>query len=98
MSYIDYPIKCQGCGLHYTVHSWSDDWYSINEDGRSRTNGGFCPECGKLGGKLLFASEAKDEQIFQVVGHTQIQEITAAVAQGIGHGAATLKRAEEEGA
>lgn len=100
MSYIDYPIKCQACGLHYTVHSWQEDWHQT--DGgktRSGTNGGVCPECGVIGGKILFTSEKRDGQIFEVVGHNHPTEITAVVAPGIGYGGAAIERiTKEEGA
>ena len=71
MSYIDYPVKCMACGLHYTVHSWNDDWYGT-EGGtaKSKTNGGVCPECGVIGGKLLLTPVKRDGQIFEVVGNT----------------------------
>lgn len=98
MSYYDYPIKCQECGLHYTVHSWDGDWYGIteSEDDRSTTGGGFCPECGTKGKKMLFKQRGDDRQIFEVVpGDQPPVEITALVQYGVGHGAPTVKRMEE---
>lgn len=97
MSYIDYPVKCIACGLHYTVHSWSEDWHQT-EDGkeRSRTNGGVCPECGIVGGKMLFKPIPQKGEIFEVVGNTPMSEMTPRVAQGIGVGAATMLRLRAE--
>ena len=101
MSYTDYPIKCMACGLHYTVHSWNEDWHQT-DDGKTRsaTNGGVCPECGAIGAKVIFEPVPQGGQIFEIVGNTAAVEITPAVAQGLGHGAATLRPydQEEEGA
>lgn len=97
MSYVDYPIKCLACGLHYTVHSWNEDWHQT--DGgktRSATNGGVCPECGAIGHKLICEPVKQDGQIFEVVGNTPAIEITAAVAKGFSYGQTTFDK--EEGA
>lgn len=98
MSYIDYPVKCMACGLHYTVHSWNDDWHGT-EGGtvKSKTNGGVCPECGVIGGKMLFAPEKRDGQIFEVVGNTAPVEMTAKVVPGVGMGAETMRRVLGDG-
>jgi hypothetical protein len=99
MSYIDYPIKCSACGLHYTVHSWNEDWHqNAAGQGRSLTGGGFCPECGAKGAKMIWASVPKnehDDQIFNVVGHTSLVEMTPLIQAGIGHGAPTIARLAE---
>jgi rubredoxin len=97
VTYIDHPIKCIPCGLHYTVHSWNEDWHQT--DGgkeRSATNGGVCPECGAIGGKIIFQAIPREGQIFEVVGSTPMTEMTQRVSPGLGHGAAMLQATEKE--
>jgi len=56
----EYRIKCNGCGLHYTVLSWDEQW----SEGRA---GGYCPECGQQGGKMVWGPITRSEFIFQIV-------------------------------
>jgi len=56
----EYRIKCMNCGLHYTVLSWTDGWHEVKD-------GGYCPECGRKGGKLVHGPVARQEFIFEIV-------------------------------
>ena len=66
------------------------------QDGRSGSAGGYCPECGTHGAKMLFTEETVESDfIFEIVGHTTLLEMTPRVQDGVGHGAPTVKRMEE---
>jgi hypothetical protein len=56
----EYPIKCLNCSLHYSVFSW-EKWADKHE------LGGFCPECGIRGNKIVWGPVMRDEFIFQIV-------------------------------
>jgi len=60
MATLEYRIKCQNCGLHYSVYSWDEEW----SEGRK---GGYCPECGIGGRKLVWGPVGREEFIFQLV-------------------------------
>ena len=69
----EYRIKCQNCGLHYVVLSWDEQWAGAPEHGR---RGGFCPECGIPGGKMVWGPVEVEGQIFErVPGHVAVEEI-----------------------
>jgi len=66
----EYRIKCMNCGLHYTVLSWVDGWHTDKD-------GGYCPECGRKGGKMVSGPVAREEFIFQLVpGDAPLTEMT----------------------
>lgn len=75
MSHMQYKIKCFNCGLHYLVCTWDDQ---PGEDGEMialtdkawphvHNKGGFCPECGHVGGKKLIWMGAEPTNIFEVI-------------------------------
>ena len=66
----EYRIKCMNCGLHYSVYSWVGEWHSDKD-------GGYCPECGRKGGKLVHGPVSREEFIFQLVpGDAPLVEMT----------------------
>ena len=76
MTYI-YSIKCVGgCGLHYNVYSWDDDW--------NKKHQAICPECGGYPGWVLRV-EKSDKAIFQYVsgGPILTQEQMDTIAGGL---------------
>ena len=76
MATYEHRIKCTQCGLHYIVLSDDEEWTK-----KAGEHGGYCPECGARGGKLLHAPFVSDEFIFQKVpGEQLLVEITAVQA------------------
>ena len=57
----EYRIKCRNCGLHYSVYSWDEKW---DEKGRE---GGYCPECGIGGSKMVWGPVTHVEPIFHFI-------------------------------
>ena len=57
----EFRIKCRNCGLHYAVFSWNEKW------GEGDAEGGYCPECGKGGTKLVWGPVNHDEPIFHFI-------------------------------
>jgi hypothetical protein len=57
---LEYRLKCLNCSLHYSLFSWTR-WAEKNE------LGGFCPECGIRGNKVVYGPVKRDEFIFQLV-------------------------------
>ncbi|HEY7421496.1 MAG TPA: hypothetical protein VH541_05755 [Gaiellaceae bacterium] len=67
---LEYRLKCLNCGLHYSVYSWVR-WADKNE------LGGFCPECGIRGHKLVHGPVIRSEFIFQLVpGEAELTAMT----------------------
>lgn len=54
-----FPIKCLGCGLHYNVYSWSDNW--------SHKYDPHCPECGRQK-SLVMGVVKENKEIYNFVG------------------------------
>ena len=84
MSYIDYPIKCQACGLHYTVHSWQEDWHQT-EGGTARA----APTAASARSAESSAGRSSSRRRsatarFSRSSEQPPDEITAIVAPGIG--------------
>src|SRR5262245_59920369 len=66
----EYPIKCLNCGLHYSVYSWTK-WADEHE------LGGYCPECGIRGHKIVYGPVERNEFIFQLVpGKAEVHSMT----------------------
>lgn len=70
----EYRIKCQNCGLHYAVFSWDEEWAGGPSEGRQ---GGYCPECGVGGSKMVWGPVERPEPIFhfipgEIAGGTRI--------------------------
>jgi len=57
----EFPVKCRNCGLHYSVFSWSENWPFDKE-----RDGGYCPECGIKGSKMVW-HRTVTKFIFEVV-------------------------------
>ena len=53
------PIKCNNCGLHFTVWTWDEDW------GKERDP--HCPECGSTAHFIIWPAKVIDGFIFQKV-------------------------------
>jgi len=67
----EYRLRCMNCSLHYALYSWERQWTDLHD------KGGFCPECGIRGGKMVFGPVEREEQIFQLVpGDAPLFEIT----------------------
>jgi hypothetical protein len=58
----EYRIKCMNCSLHYSVYSWESDWHIFDPTSRGvqPNEGGYCPECGIKGNKLVFGPVERD--------------------------------------
>lgn len=66
----EYRLKCMNCSLHYAVFSW-EHWTDKHE------KGGYCPECGIRGNKIVYGPVEREEFIFQLVpGEASMQAIT----------------------
>jgi hypothetical protein len=80
-SHQQFPIKCLACSLHYIVCSDDPEWPN------KALNGGFCPECGTLGAKLVHGPSPSEQPIFMVVpGEVPPAGIFPAVDRRPGYG------------
>jgi|GEM_PF-3756126 len=68
MSTYEYRIKCRNCGLHYAVFSWDENWaIPAGTSGTGGREGGYCPECGAGGSKMVWGPVEREEEIFQLI-------------------------------
>jgi hypothetical protein len=64
----EFRLKCLACGLHYTVLSWDEHWaIPEGESGTGGREGGYCPECGTGGQKMVWGPVPRQDFIFQIV-------------------------------
>lgn len=57
----EYRLKCRNCSLHYAVFSFDSDW------DEKHAQGGFCPECGVGGVKIIWGPVPQDRPIFTFI-------------------------------
>jgi len=68
MSTYEYRIKCRNCGLHYAVFSWDENWaIPAGTSGTGGREGGYCPECGAGGAKVVWGPVEREEPIFHFI-------------------------------
>jgi len=63
--HLQYKCKCLGCGLHFSVHSWYEDW-------KKKVGAPYCPECGGQGVMVITAKKSDKNIYEEVPGRVEI--------------------------
>ena len=62
--FYEHKIKCLACQLHFIVASYKRDW-PIQDAAVI-----YCPECGNIGEKLVFAPVPNEGEIYELIPGT----------------------------
>lgn len=86
MTHFSHRLKCTRCGMHFTVHSWEENWpqHAAATPSRNRKAHAYCPECGGSGPFLHWRKEVPEEVFELVPGDATLAAYTPATTPPVG--------------